>query len=76
MVQERRGRVWGDIRDAAEVTDRTMGSQSFNWQVKEEELIKKTESEGLTYMPEKNSERVGVTKGRFQLRKNEKCCKV
>lgn len=46
-----------------------MGSQSFNWQVKEEGLIKKTESEGLPCMPEKNSERVGVTKGQFQLRK-------
>lgn len=74
--QERIGRVWSDIRDAAEVTNSTRGSQSFNWQVKEEGLIKKTESEGLICTPEKDSERVGVTKGQFQLRKNEKCCKV
>ena len=65
----------GDVKDTVEITHRTMGSQSFNWQVREG-LIKKTESEGFTQMHEKNSEGVfllGVTKGQFQLGKNERC---
>ena len=35
----------GVVKDAAEITDRTRGSKSFNWQVKEG-IIKKMEREG------------------------------
>lgn len=41
-----------DIKDVVEIIDSTMGSQSFNLQVEEEELIKKTENKGPTLKPE------------------------
>lgn len=49
---------FGDIKGIAEITDRTMSSQSCKWQV-EKELMKKTEMKPLLRgWGRKNSERV------------------
>lgn len=64
----------GDIKGVVEIIDRTVASQSFDWQM-EEELVKKTEMKLLPRGLEKKLRKSEVTKGQFQFRNNEKCCR-